>query len=112
MVVVVIYSCWLIGQSVVGRCGGKLPPFCRSRILVIFIARIMAAITGLGEVDVAIADLSLVRVPPLLSSFLPDDIAILIGGEGLLVQKIIVRGVEEHGKYRREDEWNGHTYLL
>jgi hypothetical protein len=50
---------------------GKLLPFCRSRILVIFVTYIMAAIARLGEVDVAIPNLSLIQVPPLLSSFLP-----------------------------------------
>ena len=58
MVVVFIYGCWLIGwcQSVVGRYGGKLPPFCRSWILVILVACVVTVITAFGVVVVA-ADL-------------------------------------------------------
>jgi hypothetical protein len=58
MVVVVIYRHWLIGwcQSVVGRCGAKLLPFCRSWILVILVACIVTAIAAFRVVVVA-ADL-------------------------------------------------------
>jgi hypothetical protein len=71
MVVVVSYGCWLIGwcRSVVGR--GRPPPFRRSWILVILVALVtcaMAAIAGFGVLDIA-ANLTLVRVPPLLSPF-------------------------------------------
>jgi hypothetical protein len=71
MVVVVSHGCWLIGwcQSVVGSCGGKPPPVCRSWILVILVACVMVAITGFRVVGVA-ANLSLVQVPPLLFPFL------------------------------------------
>lgn len=55
MVVVVVYRCWLVGwcQSVVGRCGGKLPPFCRSWILVIPVACVVTAIAAFGVVVAA-----------------------------------------------------------
>jgi hypothetical protein len=74
MVVVVIYRCWLIGrcQSIVGRCWGELPPFFRSRILIILVVLIIYIITiirvfGLGNF---VADLFIcVRVPLLLSLF-------------------------------------------
>lgn len=58
MVVVVIYGCWLIlwCQSVVGRYGAKLLPFCRSWILVILVACIVTAIAAFRMVVVA-ADL-------------------------------------------------------
>jgi hypothetical protein len=56
MVVVVIYRCWLIGwcPSVVGRCGGELPPFCRSWILIILVACVVTAITAFGVVVVTV----------------------------------------------------------
>ena len=58
MVVVIIYRCWLARwcQSVVSRCWGKLPPFCRSWILVILVACVVTVITAFGVVVVA-ADL-------------------------------------------------------
>jgi hypothetical protein len=64
-VVVVSYGYWLVGyrQTVHGR--GKPLPFCRSWILVLIVACVVATIAGFGVVDVA-ANLSLV----LLSQFL------------------------------------------
>ena len=68
MVVVVIYGCWLIRrcQSIVGRCGGKVSPFCRSWILVIFVACVITAITTF-EVVIAAGLFKPVLVPPLLT---------------------------------------------
>lgn len=45
-------------QSVVGRCGGKLPPFCRPWILVIFVACVVAPIAIFRVVAIA-ANLSI-----------------------------------------------------
>jgi hypothetical protein len=42
----------------------------------------------------------------------PDDITILIGVKYGCSWEIMVHGVEEHGKYRHEDEQYDHVYLL
>jgi hypothetical protein len=80
MVVVVVHECWLTGwcQSVVGRCGGKLPPLCGSWVLVVLDVLIICFVTAIAVFGVVYvtADLfSRVLVPSLLSPFPPLEFA-------------------------------------
>lgn len=62
--------------SLVGRCWGQLPLFCRSWVFAVLIARGITVIPAFGMVDIAL--FILVLVPPLLSSLPPLLIIVIV----------------------------------